>query len=70
LQYLLTRVIAIGALFLGVIAVSPSLVQKMTHISTLSIGGTSILIVVSVVIELTRKIENIVQTQNYEKLSY
>ncbi|MBU3935122.1 preprotein translocase subunit SecY [Patescibacteria group bacterium] len=70
LQYLLTRVIAIGALFLGIIAISPSLVQKMTHISTLSIGGTSILIVVSVVIELTRKIENIVQTQNYEKLSY
>ncbi len=70
LQYLLNRVIAIGAVFLGFIAVVPSIIQKITRISTLTIGGTSILIVVSVVIELTRKIENIVQTHNYDKLSY
>jgi preprotein translocase subunit SecY len=42
----------------------------MTGITTLTIGGTSVLIVVSVVIELTRKIENVVQMQNYEKLTY
>lgn len=70
LQYLINRVIAIGAVFLGLIAITPSLVQKMTGISTLTIGGTSILIVVSVIIELTRKIENVVQMYNYEKLTY
>ena len=70
LQYLINRVIAIGAVFLGLIAVTPSIVQKMTGITTLTIGGTSVLIVVSVVIELTRKIENVVQMQNYEKLTY
>jgi preprotein translocase subunit SecY len=70
LQYLINRVIAIGAVFLGVIAVTPSLVSKMTGITTLVIGGTSVLIVVSVVIELTRKIENVVQTYNYDKLTY
>ncbi|HPJ16844.1 MAG TPA: preprotein translocase subunit SecY [Candidatus Woesebacteria bacterium] len=70
LQYLLNRVICIGAVFLGVIAIAPSIVQKMTGITTLTIGGTSILIVVSVVIELTRKIENVVQTYNYDKLTY
>lgn len=70
LKYLINRVIAIGSLFLAVIAVAPSVVQKITGITTLTIGGTSILIVVSVVIELTRKLENIVQMQNYEKLSY
>jgi len=70
LKYLINRVIAIGSLFLAIIAVAPSVVQKMTGITTLTIGGTSILIVVSVVIELTRKLENIVQMQNYEKLSY
>lgn len=70
LKYLLNRVIAIGAVFLGLIAVAPSIVQKMTGITTLTIGGTSILIVVSVVIELTRKIENVVQTHNYEKFTY
>ena len=70
LQYLLNRVIVVGAVFLGLIAVTPSIIQKITNISTLTIGGTSILIAVSVVIELTRKIENVVQTHNYDKLSY
>ena len=70
LQYLINRVIAIGAVFLGLIAVTPSIVSKMTGITTLTIGGTSVLIVVSVVIELTRKIENVVQTYNYDKLTY
>ena len=70
LKYLINRVIAIGAVFLGLIAVSPSIVQNMTGITTLTIGGTSVLIVVSVVIELTRKIENVVQTYNYDKLTY
>lgn len=70
LQYLINRVIVIGSVFLGLIAVAPSIVQKITGITTLTIGGTSVLIVVSVVIELTRKLENVVQTQNYDKLSY
>ncbi|MDD4026786.1 MAG: preprotein translocase subunit SecY [Candidatus Shapirobacteria bacterium] len=70
LKYLINRVIVIGSVFLGLIAVAPSIVQKITGITTLTIGGTSVLIVVSVVIELTRKLENVVQMQNYEKLSY
>lgn len=70
IKYLLYRVITIGAIFLGVIAISPSVVQKMTNITALTIGGTSVLIAVSVIIELTRKIENVVQTYNYDKLSY
>ncbi|MGI5841306.1 MAG: preprotein translocase subunit SecY [Patescibacteria group bacterium] len=70
LQYLINRVLLIGAVFLGIIAVAPSLVQRFTGISTLTVGGTSLLIVVSVIIELTRKIENVVQTYNYEKLTY
>jgi preprotein translocase subunit SecY len=70
LGYLITRVVAIGAVFLGLIAVTPSIVQQMTGITTLTIGGTSVLIVVSVVIELTRKIENVVQMYNYDKLTY
>jgi len=70
LQYLINRVIAIGAVFLGLIAVSPSVISKFTGVSSLTIGGTSVLIVVSVVIELTRKIENVVQTYNYDKLTY
>lgn len=70
LKYLMNRVILIGAVFLGVIAVTPSVVQKITNITTLTIGGTSVLIVVSVILELTRKLENVVQMHNYEKISY
>lgn len=70
LQYLINRVIIIGSVFLGLIAISPSVVQKITGITTLTIGGTSVLIVVSVILELHRKLENVVQMQNYDKLSY
>ncbi|MFA5750204.1 MAG: preprotein translocase subunit SecY [Candidatus Shapirobacteria bacterium] len=70
LQYLTNRVLLIGATFLGLIAVMPSIVQKITDIKTLTIGGTSVLIVVSVILELTRKLENVVQMHNYDKLSY
>ena len=70
LEYLLYRVVFIGAVFLALIAVVPSLVQKITGISNLTIGGTSVLIVVSVILELNRKIENVVQMYNYEKLTY
>ena len=70
LKYLTTRVITIGAVFLGLVAVAPSIIQRFTSITTLTIGGTSILIAVSVVLELTRKIENVVQTYNYDKLTY
>lgn len=70
LKFLINRVIVIGSVFLGLIAVSPSIVQKMTGITTITIGGTSVLIVVSVIIQLTRKLENVVQAQNYDKLSY
>jgi len=70
LKFLINRVIVIGSVFLGLIAVSPSIVQKITGITTITIGGTSVLIVVSVIIQLTRKLENVVQAQNYDKLSY
>jgi preprotein translocase subunit SecY len=70
LQFIINRVLLIGAVFLGVIAVTPSIVQKITGVTTLTIGGTSVLIVVSVILELTRKLENVVQMHNYDKLSY
>ncbi len=70
LEYVLYRVVFIGAFFLALIAVMPALIQKATGISSLTIGGTSVLIVVSVVLELHRKIENAVQMYNYDKLTY
>lgn len=66
LRWHLYRVTTIGAIFLGLIAVLPSIVQGLTNISTLTLGGTGVLIVISVVLELTRSIENLVQTYEYE----
>jgi preprotein translocase subunit SecY len=52
----LTRVTTIGALFLASVAVLPIILQGITGIASFSIGGTSLLIAVSVVIDLMKKI--------------
>lgn len=57
LAAILTRITLVGALFLGVIAVLPIVMQSITGITTLAIGGTALLIVVSVVLDLVRKID-------------
>ncbi len=66
LSHIVTRTTFAGALFLGVLAILPSLVQGMTQITTLTIGGTSILIVVSVVLETYRKMQSYSVTRSYD----
>ena len=68
LYYILNRVLLIGALFLGAIAVMPSVVQGITRITAFGflIGGTSLLIVVSVVLETMRQIRAQLQMREYE----
>lgn len=53
----LGRVTFVGALFLGVVAILPIALQAATGINTLAIGGTSLLIAVSVVIDFVKKID-------------
>lgn len=52
-----TRITLVGALFLGIVAVLPLIVQGLTGTNTLAIGGTALLIVVSVVLDLLKKID-------------
>lgn len=52
-----TRITLVGALFLGIIAVLPLIVQGATGNQTIAIGGTSLLIVVSVVLDLLKKVD-------------
>ena len=66
LDYLLNRITVAGALFLGVIAVLPLTVQSVLGTSAISIGGTGLLIVVSVVLETVRKIEAQMVMHDYE----
>ena len=68
LSYTINRIIFAGALFLGVIAVLPLVVQRATGISTLAVGGTSLLIVVSVVIETIQQIQAQLVMRDYEEI--
>jgi preprotein translocase subunit SecY len=62
---ILTRLTLVGALFLGMIAVLPLIMRSLTGIQSLSIGGTALLIVVSVVIDLIKKIEAQISAREY-----
>jgi len=54
---IITRITLVGALFLGVLAVLPIALQGITGITALSIGGTALLIVVSVVLDVVKKVD-------------
>lgn len=60
------RITLVGALFLGAIAVLPLVLQAITGITTLTIGGTSLLIVVSVVLETAKLVEGQLSLRTYE----
>ena len=67
LQRILYRITTVGAVFLGVIAVMPVLVSKITGMTNLVIGGTGILIVVSVILETFKKVESQLMMRNYDR---
>jgi len=58
LSFVLSRITLVGAVFLGLVAILPSFFQN---------GGTGILIVVSVVLELTRELEAQLVMGRYER---
>jgi len=62
---ILTRLTLVGALFLGLIAVLPIIMSGVTGITAITIGGTSLLIVVSVVIDLIKKIDAQISIREY-----
>lgn len=66
LNYILTRLTLVGAIFLGLIAVLPSLVKGLTGVQNVALGGTGVLIVVSVVLETYKAIEAQLVMRNYE----
>lgn len=66
LNYILTRITLAGALFLGIIAIFPSLARGISNLPTLLVGGTGVLIVVSVVLETVKALEAQLVMRNYE----
>ena len=67
LEFVVNRITLIGALFLGSIAILPSLAQNATGIQSLALGGTSALIVVSVILETAKQVESMLVEQNYDQ---
>ena len=59
------RVTFPGAVFLGLLAISPSIIQGLTGVTTLVLGGTALLIAVQVILELTQKIDAQVSLREY-----
>ena len=59
IQRVLSKITLVGAFFLGVIAIIPIIMGMIDNqLSTLSMGGTTILIAVSVALETTRTLES------------
>jgi len=67
LNYVLIRITLLGAVFLGCIAVLPALAQLATGVTSLSVGGTGILIVVSVILETSKSMEALLVMRNYDR---
>ncbi len=66
LDYVSLRITLFGAIFLGIIAVLPSIGQRLTGMDNLLIGGTGILIVVAVILETTKQIESQLVMSDYD----
>ena len=66
LKSIINKITLGGGLFLGLIAVMPYLVQLFVGFTSFEVGGTSLLIVVSVVLETFRKIDSLVVSKKYQ----
>ena len=68
LKETLNAILPLGGIFLGIVALMPSLVQSLTKVEGFYflIGGTSLLIVVSVILETIKALESEIQLREYE----
>lgn len=69
LEKIVYKITSVGAIFLGLIAILPAIISKVTGISGLVIGGTGILIVVSVILETFKTIEAQLIMKSYDKFT-
>ena len=66
LNYIMVRITLAGAIFLGTIAILPSIASQVTGIETLILGGTGLLIVVSVILDTAKQFESKLIERSYE----
>jgi preprotein translocase subunit SecY len=63
--YILARITFFGAVFLGVVAVLPVIVQALTGLTAVQVGGTSLLIAVSVILDVIKKVDAQLSMREY-----
>ncbi|MEK7062259.1 MAG: SecY family transport protein, partial [Patescibacteria group bacterium] len=68
LSKIISRLTFSGALFLGLIAILPNITQMITGITIFAIGGTALLIVVSVALETMKQINSQLAMREYEEI--
>lgn len=68
LKSTMNKIVLFGALFLAVIAVLPLVVQGLTNTQSLAIGGTSLLIIVSVAIDIAKQVESQITMHEYDRV--
>jgi preprotein translocase subunit SecY len=66
LQWVVNRILLAGAVFLGTIAVLPVLMQEITANPNLLVGGSSVIIIVSVIIDIVKQIEAQLTMRSYD----
>ncbi len=66
INYILARITLFGSIFLATIAVLPFVVQNLLNINTIALGGTGILIIVSVTIETYRQVQSQLLVRTYD----
>ncbi len=65
---IISRITLFGAIFLGLIAILPNLTRMVTGVTMLTIGGTALLIVVSVVLDSMKQINSQLVMREYEEI--
>ncbi len=68
LSSVIYRITFVGAFFLSIVAIFPFILQSATHIRTLAIGGTGILIIVSVTLEFVRQVKAQLAMRSYDEI--
>ncbi|MCL5784273.1 MAG: preprotein translocase subunit SecY [Patescibacteria group bacterium] len=66
LNYILLRITLAGAIFLALIAILPTFASEITGVTTLALGGTGLLIVVSVILDTAKQFESRLVESSYK----
>ena len=66
IKKVLGKITLFGAVYLGIVAILPLIIGRIVNVSTLSIGGTSVIIVVGVALETVQSLESQMLMRQYK----